>query len=145
MRCVTLFTCQDNATGVIEAGVYRCRCNADFFASGQTCIFCPAPASWNTTSLRCFCPNQNQNWNGRACISCGANQFFNTSSRQCECFSPRILVEGECRCPNNLTWNTQTSRCECSNRFETLSTSSNCVCASPYIRLESGECGLVCP
>ncbi len=94
LRCISFFQCQENASGVIEGGIYKCKCNTDFYLNVGKCIYCPFPGLWNTTSLSCYCPNTAQNWNGKTCITCGSGQVFNSVTKACECVSPRILVNG---------------------------------------------------
>jgi hypothetical protein len=50
---------------------------------------------------------------------------------------------GQCVCPSNLPYNSATNYCGCSGNFEILN-GTVCVCKTPYIRLQTGECGLVC-
>lgn len=83
LRCVQSYQCPGNSTGVIENAIYKCKCNTDFYMNLNQCIYCPAPALWNSSSLTCYCANITQNWNGKNCISCGSGQVFNPASKLC--------------------------------------------------------------
>lgn len=143
--CIYSGQCPPNSSPVVQNGISQCKCNTNYQSNGSACVFCPSPASWNSTSLVCYCSDSTQYFNGATCVSCGVNKFFNSTSQKCECISPMILnpASGQCVCPSNMPYNNLTNTCGCTGALEILN-GTVCVCKTPYIRLQTEECGLVC-